>query len=293
MSEISEDEPEKQAMTDSGSSGARSGGSIRVGSGDGRGPADSGSTPWPEEPYFANRPRVVVCEPKKLLRTGLTAMLSPFSDIVGEAVCGVDLIELIRALLPDLVIINIALEDIGGVEVCRRIIQESHQIAVLVCTDSYYATKYYNQLVRIGVQGVCLNSSGPEALFEAIEQVINSRFHSEPRIVQLVKQPSSMSKHDFGLTEQEVAVLTRLDLRSKEISEELDLDLSAVERCIKSILGKLKVPTRTAAALTAVQHGFVLLPVMQSRDLVSGLTEDQKRSERFAREAIRKQRERD
>jgi Response regulator containing a CheY-like receiver domain and an HTH DNA-binding domain len=89
-----------------------------------------------------------------------------------------------------------------------------------------------------------------------------------------------------NLTDREIEVLIRLDLRNKEIAEELDMKLRTVEKHIECILAKLKVPTRTAAALKAVQLGYVLLPKMPGRDPVTGVSHEQTVAELQAELAI-------
>jgi DNA-binding CsgD family transcriptional regulator len=124
-------------------------------------------------------------------------------------------------------------------------------------------------------------------LFEAIEQVTRALPYCDPKITQLVKQaPTNTSMPNCNLTDREIEVLIRLDLRNKEISEELDMKLRTVEKHIECILAKLKVPTRTAAALKAVQLGYVLLPKMPGRDPVTGVTHEQTVAELQAELAI-------
>jgi DNA-binding NarL/FixJ family response regulator len=193
-------------------------------------------------------------------------------EIVGEASDGIAATEIIRRLKPDFIILDVDLDVLNGVEVTRRITQELPNANILILTDSYHATKYHNQLIRAGARGFCLKSSGPRTLFEAIEQVTRNLPYCDPKITQLVKQAPSSSMPNTNLTDREIEVLIRLDLRNKEIAEELDMKLRTVEKHIECILAKMKVPTRTAAALKAVQLGYVLLPKMPGRDPVTGVT---------------------
>jgi DNA-binding NarL/FixJ family response regulator len=160
------------------------------------------------------------------------------------------------------------------------------QTNMLILTDSYHATKYHNQLIRAGVRGFCLKSSGPRTLFDAIDQVTRGLPYCDPKITQLVKQTPANAMPNTNLTDREIEVLIRLDLRNKEIAEELDMKLRTVEKHIECILAKLKVPTRTAAALKAVQLGYVLLPKMPGRDPVTGVTYEQTVAELQAELAI-------
>ncbi|MDX2105667.1 MAG: response regulator transcription factor [Candidatus Melainabacteria bacterium] len=240
--------------------------------------------PPPRHPAF--RPRTVVCERHELIRFGLKRVVSEVVDIVGEANDGMVATEIIRRLRPDFVMLDVDLDILNGVEVCRRVVQELPNSNVLVLTDSYHATKYHNQLMRAGARGFCLKSSGPRTLFEAIEQTTRGLPYCDPKITQLVKQQPTVSTPNSNLTDREVEVLIRLDLRNKEIAEELDMKLRTVEKHIECILAKLKVPTRTAAALKAVQLGYVLLPKMPGRDPVTGLSHEQTVAELQAELAI-------
>ena len=240
----------------------------------------------PTQRHSIFRPRTVLGERHELIRFGLRRVVSEVVEVVGEAADGMACTELIRRLRPDFVILDVDLDILNGVEVCRRVSQETPNANVLVLTDSYHATKYHNQLIRAGARGFCLKSSGPRTLFEAIEQVTRGLPYCDPKITQLVKQAPSISMPNSNLTDREIEVLIRLDLRNKEISEELDMKLRTVEKHIECILAKLKVPTRTGAALKAVQLGYVLLPKMPGRDPVTGISHEQTVSELQAELAV-------
>lgn len=232
------------------------------------------------------RPRAVLFERNEIVRFGLKRVVSEVVEVVGEASDGMAALEIIKRLRPDFIIVDVDLDVLNGVEVCRRVQTELPNANILVLTDSYHATKYHNQLLRAGARGFCLKSSGPRTLFEAIEQVSHGLPYCDPKIVQLVKQAPAIATAATTLTDREIEVLIRLDLRNKEIAEELDMKLRTVEKHIESILAKLKVPTRTAAALKALQQGYILLPKMPERDPVTGVTHEQTMSELNAELAI-------
>ncbi len=234
------------------------------------------------------RPKTLICERHELIRFGLKRVVSEVLDVVAEAADGTTAAEIIKRLGHNVnfVILDVDLENLNGVELARRIVESFSHINMLCLTDSYHATKYYNQLMKAGVRGFCLKSSGPRTLFESIEQVTRGLPYCDPKITQLVKQSPSTSMPNTNLTDREIEVLIRLDLRNKEIAEELDMKLRTVEKHIECILAKLKVPTRTAAALKAVQLGYVLLPKMPGRDPVTGVTYEQTVAELQAELAI-------
>ena len=134
---------------------------------------------------------------------------------------------------------------------------------------------------------MCLKNSGPRILLDAIAAAIDDAPYCDPAIDYLINHPKRLIQ-DHNLTEQEVDVLVRLDLRNKEISEELGMKLRAVEQLVENILRKFDSPTRTAAAIKAVQFGFQLLPKMSARSAVTGMTDEELMAEKHAVEAINK-----
>jgi len=216
-------------------------------------------------------------------------MISSFVSIVGEATDGMAAAEMIRRLQPELVIMDVDLDALNGLEVCHRIPSLPAKPNVLIFTDSFHATKFHYQLIRAGARGFCLKSNGPRVLFEAIGRLARGLSYTDPAISQLVQQTPTSDMPNSGITDREVDVLIRLDLRNKEIAEELDMKLRTLEKHIECIFLKLAVATRTEAALKALRLGFVLLPKMPERDPVTGKTLEQTAAEQYANEAIRRQ----
>lgn len=259
-----EPEPKKQLESDHGGSGHK--GKTGIGTGEGGDSGDGGNGSdsdypgeWPDEPNLASRPRTVICDSDATLRAKTKAMIEPFVAVVGEASDGRAAMEIIRRLSPNLLITEVNLDEYNGVDICR-LTQGSLKTNVIIQTDSYYATKYCNQLIRAGALGFCLKSSGRRALFAAMENVTRNQQYVDPKISELVRQVPHTIMPNCTLTEQEVEVLIRLDLRDKEIAEELDMKLRTVQKHVEIILAKLAVPTRIAAAAKAVKLGYMLLP---------------------------------
>lgn len=221
------------------------------------------------------KPRTVICERHELIRFGLKRLVAEVVEIIGEAADGLSATEVIGRLKPDFVMLDIDLDGLDGAEVCRSIANDLPNSRILVLTDSYHATKHYNQLVRAGAHGFCLKSSGPRTLYEAIKAVTTGNSYCDSKLEKLVEQepPPTMPVHN--LTDREIQVLIRLEMKNKDIAEELEMNPRAVEKHIDYILQKLKVPNRTAATLKAQQYGFELLPKMPGRDPVTGVSHEQ------------------
>ncbi len=282
----SDDTPKKQLEVSGSGTGGRK--RTAVGAGDGgEGDAPKEFPGGSEYPSFEILPRVVICEPNELVRAGMRRMI-PFCNVIGEATEGTQARELIRMLQPDLVITEIEIDGFDGVELCSQIRDLSSRSAILISTHSYNATKFFHRVMRNGANGVYLKRTGRLELVRAVSDVLNHRDYCDETISRLLKQhPSQINSLDEGLTEREIDVLIRLDLRNREIADELGIQLQKVENVIFSILKKLNTETRTQAALKAVNVGFKLIPVMPSRNNITGTTEDEEMAWAHAEAALK------
>lgn len=285
MSNI-DDTPKKQLEL----SGSGTGGKKRTAIGAGEGGEGDGPKEFPGSsnyPSFEIIPRVVICEPHELVRAGMTAML-PFCNVIGSTSEGAQAWELVKRVKPQLVITEISVDGINGIDLCKRIREFSPEIAILVSTHSYNATKYFHQTMRSGASGIYLKRSGCSELVKAVVEILNGQKYCDESIERLVHQhPVQMDTLNESLTTREIDVLIRLDLRNKEISEELDIPLKNVEKSIFSILRKLNSQTRTEAALKAVTLGCILLPVIPPRNIITGTTEEEDLALEHAENALR------
>jgi two-component system, NarL family, response regulator LiaR len=277
--------PKKQLETEKGGSGGNR--RTAVGAGEGGVWDDYWELPAGfDEPYSSNPLRVLICDRSLLMRFAVNVLVERFSQVVGETSLGTHAIQLASTYRPDLVIVDVNIDGTCGPDLCSQISQEVPNARILVFTDSYTATKYFHQLCRAGASGVTLKASGLGALLEGIRQLRNGLPYCDPRIARLTQQrPSSSSPH-HALTDMEMDVLIRLDLRDKEIAEELAIDVRIIQKHIDCICTKLSAPSRTVAALKAVRMGLVLLPVMPRRDPTTGRTDEDIAAEIEAKKVI-------
>lgn len=277
--------PKKQLQAGGGGSGRKR--KTAVGSGDGREFDFAHSWSAGHTPSDAPELRVCICERSDLIRAGYRATIAGFAEVIGET-DGRGALELVTDLQPDLVITDLELETIEGIELIRESRVRLPDQKFVVATDLFYATKYFYRITRIGSNSICLKSAGSKVLLRAIEAAISDQEYHEPEVHRLVKQDAQNST--ALLTDEEIAVLIRLDMRNIEIAGELNLDAPIIQKRIDSVLAKLKIPSRTAAALKAVQLGYVLLPQMPVRDELTNLTLEQIEAEKQAQDALRRHR---
>jgi DNA-binding NarL/FixJ family response regulator len=274
--------PKKQLETQKGGSGRK--GKTAIGSGD-DGDADYQSWSAREsDPVAWRRPLTVVCDSNLLIRFGLGLMLEPVAQVVGDAACGRSAVELVRRVRPHLVILDVNLAVLNGVQVCTKILQDLPESKLVVFSDSFFISRYHTQLVRCGASAFCLKSSEPQVLVEAIQHVFLNQPYCDPRMAQLLCHDPTILMLDEELSEQEIEVLVRLDLRNDQIADELQMPVFAVEDNIENVLNKLKVGTRANAVLKAEQLGLKITPPNQEQR--SSIADELAVAEKHAKEAI-------
>jgi two-component system NarL family response regulator len=218
--------------------------------------------------------RVLLVEDDELFRLGLLVRLQqePGVEVVAEAVDGEMAVELTNQYLPDLVLLDVGLPGIGGVEACRQIKQRHPKLPVLILT-SHFHKKLIEQLVATGASGYCLKGIEAEILILALRSVaagaswwdaagtaeIRAALASHPP----VSEPSSQ-KPEIDLLnplthrEKEILSLIAAGKTNREIAEILHITVGTARVHVHAILQKLDVRDRTSAAVLAIQKGLAI-----------------------------------
>ncbi len=209
--------------------------------------------------------RVLICDDQDLVREGLQAILStaPGIEVVGEAGDGVEAIEAVERLAPDVVLMDLKMPGRDGVAATRDITARFEGVSVLVLT-TYDAPEWVADAIKAGAAGYLLKDTPRTQLVEAIKGTVEGRTHVDPAVAgQLFDRvstggPAPDTTITDGLTDREVDVLKALGagLTNQEIATKLFLSEGTVRNYVSSILSKLDVADRTAAAVLAVRHGI-------------------------------------
>jgi DNA-binding NarL/FixJ family response regulator len=201
--------------------------------------------------------RVVVVDDHDLLREGVTACLSGFEDleVVGEASSGETAIVEVRNLVPDVVVVDLVMPGMGGVEVIRRLRAE-HPTIGLLALSSFTERARIREVIQAGANGYLVKSVDAESLAEAVRSAATGRgaFSAEvTQILALADRPTS-ALETLTPREAEIAELLAKGRSNAEIAKALDLSLFTVKNHVSNILMKLHVRSRTEAA------AFILTP---------------------------------
>ncbi|WP_326753880.1 response regulator transcription factor [Streptomyces hirsutus] len=213
--------------------------------------------------------RVLVADDQQMVRQGFTVLLNTYPDIevVGQAVDGLDAVAQVADLAPDVVLMDIRMPELGGIEATRRITAATPHIRVLVLT-TFDLDEYVYEALRAGASGFLLKDASSDQLAEAVRVVAAGEALLAPGITRrliaefarLEDRPRPPLRERVGaLTERETEVLGLIaqGLSNAEIAVRLVVAEQTVKTHVGRILVKLGLRDRTQAAVFAYESGLV------------------------------------
>ena len=210
--------------------------------------------------------RVLIADDHAVVRIGIRALLTTEKDIlvVGEANDGLEALNQANALNPDVILMDLMMPRMDGIEATRRITEHQPKARILVLT-SFAADDKVFPAIKAGALGYLLKDSGPEELVKAIHGVYRGEPSLEPSIARKVllelTHPPQATPTTSPLTERELEVLRLVaqGMSNREIAEHLVVAEFTVRSHVSSILSKLHLASRTQAALFALKTGLASL----------------------------------
>ncbi len=202
--------------------------------------------------------RVFLADDHPLTRSGIASYLEQEKDmeLVGEASDGEEALERIRALAPDVALMDIRMPKGDGVSVVRRMKEEGLRTAALMLT-SYDAQQYVVASLRNGAKGYVLKTATPEELASAIRVVSVGGVYLDREVSRNIE--GDFSPEELSVREREVLLLAAKGLSSKEAARELFISDRTVQTHLASIYDKLGAKNKTEAMLLALKYGIVTL----------------------------------
>lgn len=218
--------------------------------------------------------RVLLTDDHAIVRKGVRALLATERDIqvVGEASNGAEAVAQAEALCPDVILMDLMMPKVDGIEATRQITAKFPSARVIVLT-SFAADEKVFPAIKAGALGYLLKDSGPEELVRAIRQVYRGEPSLEPSIarkvlLELAQPPKQQSLTADPLTEREFDVLRLIakGCSNKDIALKLSVSELTVRTHVSNILSKLHLASRTQAALYALQKGITSLEDIPTLD---------------------------
>jgi DNA-binding NarL/FixJ family response regulator len=212
--------------------------------------------------------RVLLCDDQALVRSGFRLILEAREDVevVGEAEDGREAIEFARRLDPDVILMDVRMPNVDGVEATRRLVAGGSRARILILT-TFDLDEYVYEAIRAGASGFLLKDVQPPQLVDAIRVVAAGEALLAPSVTRRLldrfahtlpgeeKAPPELS----SLTERELEVLKLLagGLSNAELAQRLFLSETTVKSHISSVLRKLHVRDRVQAVVLAYEAGLV------------------------------------
>lgn len=210
--------------------------------------------------------RVLIADDHAIVRKGLCALLAtePGIQVVGEARDGVEAVTQTQALQPDVLLMDLVMPRMDGLEATRRITDCEPDVRILVLT-SFGSDDMVFPAIKAGAAGYILKDSGPQELVQAIQQLHRGESSLHPavarKLLRELASPSIRQTEAETLTDRELEVLRLVasGRTNREIAGELGISEATVRTHVSHILRKLGLDTRTQAALYALREGLASL----------------------------------
>jgi NarL family two-component system response regulator LiaR len=208
--------------------------------------------------------RLLIADDHAIVREGLQALIDtePGMELVGEAQDGVEVVEMARSLNPDVILLDLVMPRMDGLEAISDIKQADPEARILVLTSFDEDEKVFTA-IKSGAQGYLLKDASPQELLRAIRDVHQGEPSMHPtiahKLMRELQRESELPLTEDPLTERELEVikLVARGLPNQEIAETLVLSERTVRTHVSNILGKLHLANRTQAALYALREGLV------------------------------------
>jgi NarL family two-component system response regulator LiaR len=208
---------------------------------------------------------LLITDDHALVRQGIRAFLElqPDLNVVGEAGSGEEAVRMAAELAPDVVLMDLVMAGIGGVEATRQVKQVSPHSQIIVLT-SYHEDEYIFPALRAGALSYVLKDVGPDELADTVRKAARGESMLHPRVASRVVEELRGTRRDTpnlftDLSDRELEVLRLIadGLSNAEIADKLVISEKTVKGHVSNILGKLHMMDRTQAAVFAWQQGLV------------------------------------
>jgi len=209
-------------------------------------------------------PRVLIVDDQTLFRSGLARLLDGDDrvSVIGEAGDGVEAVQKVSTLKPDIVLMDLRMPNLDGIEATRKIVAEHPEVRVLILT-TFEADNHVIQALKVGASGYILKDSQPDAIVSSIlavaagERVMSGAVAS--RVLEMLTGTTTPKEFYDGLTAREIEILKMLasGMANKQIAYKLKISEKTVRNHVSNMYEKLQIYDRSQAVLYAVRKGLV------------------------------------
>ncbi|MCM3765013.1 response regulator transcription factor [Neobacillus niacini] len=206
--------------------------------------------------------RVVFVDDHEMVRIGVSAYLSaqPDIEVVGEAADGKKGVELALELRPDIILMDLVMKEMDGIEATRQIIEQWPEAKIIIVTSFLDDEKVYPAL-EAGATSYMLKTSKASEIAKAVRDTFNGQSVLEPEVtgkmmLKMRQKTQHLPHEDLTSRELEILLLMTEGKTNQEIADELFIALKTVKTHVSNILSKLDVQDRTQAVIYAFKHSL-------------------------------------
>lgn len=210
--------------------------------------------------------KVMITDDHSMIREGLKQLLELEGDfeVIAEACDGVDCMSQLATVTPDILLLDINMPNMNGLEVLQKIKEKKIKVKVLVLTV-HNEVEYLLKAVDIGVNGYLLKDSESAELKKAILSVVNGEDYIQPSLIPVLNAKMIDRNKDnekiekLTRREMEVLKLLAVGMYNKEVAESLDISERTVKNHVSNIFKKIGVTDRTQAAVFAIRNNLITI----------------------------------
>ena len=225
-------------------------------------PVDTWAVDWGSD-AAARRSRigVVIVDDQRLVRAGFRVILEeqPDIEVLGDAADGDEGVEVVTALQPDVVLMDIRMPRLNGLDAARQLLKTTSSRIVILTT--FDADEYVYAALKMGASGFLLKDAPPDRLVTAVRCAASGEALIDPavtqRLIEGFARPAAVPLPDLTAREEEVLRLVCRGLSNAEIAAELVVEETTVKTHVARVLQKLQVRDRVQAVVKAYESGFV------------------------------------
>ena len=205
--------------------------------------------------------KIIIVDDHKLFRSGLKFILNEIEgvEVIGEASNGKEYLELLNYLKPDLIIMDISMPEMNGIEACQKSLEKDRNLKILVLS-MFGDDAYYNSMIELGVKGFILKDTDNAELKTAINSIMSgSSYFSQELLLKLIRNKNVPAGIKISRRETEILALICKGFSTNQISEQLHISQRTVERHRASLLSKTDSSNSISMAIFAIKNNMVKL----------------------------------
>lgn len=210
--------------------------------------------------------RIFIADDHAIVRRGIQSLIAtePGMEVIDEASNGKDAVRLVQELNPDVILMDMVMPEMDGVEAISQISRQNSDTRILALT-SFSENDKVLPAIKAGVLGYLLKDTSPQRLLQAIRDVACGVSSLDPdvalKLIQEINRPTDKTPRQDALSEREIEVLKLIaqGLSNQDIADALHISERTVRNHVGNILNKLHLANRTQAALHALREGLAKL----------------------------------